>query len=179
MKDDAPGDSILADMTVIFQVMARIGYPNHREWKRQRSGYSHTINIAGHVAVVGVGARTVLAWTLIVPTFSALDVIQLIIRQRYLLLSLLYSNICCYKHCDNWRHLVWVNGTPLMPNLQDILSPLRLIWPKFRLKMPFLSSTKVDCMEGLWRDDYDALEEWTIFADGHKTRGILSDIFLQ
>lgn len=34
-------------------------------------------------------------------------------------------------------------------------------------------------MEGLWRDDYDFLDEWTVFAYGHKARGILSESFLQ
>ncbi|PNP51939.1 hypothetical protein THARTR1_07148 [Trichoderma harzianum] len=79
----------------------------------------------------------------------------------------------------NWDHLVWVTGTPLMSTLRDILSPLWLIWHKININIPVLWVKTIGHVEGLWNDEYDPYEEETVFADGSKTRGILSESFIK
>ncbi|KAL7940427.1 hypothetical protein V8C42DRAFT_356270 [Trichoderma barbatum] len=78
----------------------------------------------------------------------------------------------------NWKHLIWVTGTPLMSGLQDILSPLSLMWNKMSIDLPGLWSDEIGHMEGLWSEEYDPFEEETIFDDGTRTRGILTDSFM-
>lgn len=79
----------------------------------------------------------------------------------------------------SWRWLMWVTGTPLMSSLQDILSPLHLMWPRFGIDMPLLRSSEIGYWEGLWREDYDPEKEWNVFDRRRKTRGILSQSFIE
>ncbi|KAK4078931.1 hypothetical protein Trihar35433_36 [Trichoderma harzianum] len=79
----------------------------------------------------------------------------------------------------SWRWLMWVTGTPLMSGLQDILSPLYLMWPTFGIDMPLLRSSEIEYLEGLWREDYDPEKEWNVFDRRRKTRGILSESFIE
>ncbi|UKZ74010.1 hypothetical protein TrVFT333_001664 [Trichoderma virens FT-333] len=76
----------------------------------------------------------------------------------------------------NWRHLMWVTGTPLS-NLQDILSPLSLIWKKVGIKVPGIWPIKAGDLEGLWSEDDDLFKRENVFADGFKIHGIFAESF--
>ncbi|KAL7808405.1 P-loop containing nucleoside triphosphate hydrolase protein [Trichoderma gracile] len=78
----------------------------------------------------------------------------------------------------NWSSLVWVTGTPLMSALQDILSPLSLMWLKLGIEAPVVVSVYAGHLAGLWNELYDPYSE-NVWPNGEKTEGIFSTNFLK
>ncbi|KAK0759458.1 hypothetical protein N5P37_007646 [Trichoderma harzianum] len=69
-----------------------------------------------------------------------------------------------------------VTGTPLMGSLQDIISPLSLIWHQLDFKSTE-GKYAIGYSLGLWDKDYDP-NTGNTWPDGSKTKGIFSEQFM-
>ncbi|QPC60884.1 hypothetical protein HYE67_003115 [Fusarium culmorum] len=68
----------------------------------------------------------------------------------------------------NWNKLLWVTGTPILSSLQDLISPLSLIWNAYNIAID---------SPGLYDETYDPYQAKNVFQKG-TTVGIFHEDFL-
>ncbi|KAM0484291.1 hypothetical protein ACHAPX_001711 [Trichoderma viride] len=74
----------------------------------------------------------------------------------------------------NWKHLVWVTGTPLSSSLADLTSPLTLMWTAYGLNISKLYNMEFGNLGGIYDLDYDPYLDENHLPGG-VTYGILSE----